>query len=153
MKYNPEAKRPNYVLPKGEYPAKIMEAEEKTSKAGNPMLQINLEIFDGERSKFVRDYIVLGGEHSQDWKMGHLAKACGMAADGEIVAMNLVERYVRVKVKVKPAKDQYPEDNAVDDYLVAQAADVSGGEPSAVTKPAFSAPESDVPFMRLGEWG
>lgn len=154
MKYNPEAKRPNYVLPKGEYAAKITEAEEKVSKAGNPMLVINLEVYDGERSKFLRDYIVIGGEHSQDWKLGHLAKSCGLAVDGEIIPSAIVERYVRVKVKVKPANDKYPEDNAVDDYTVAQAADTpTTSEPKGATKPAFSATDDSVPFQRLNEFG
>lgn len=123
MKYNADAKRPNFLLPKGEYPGKIVEAEEKTSKAGNPMLVVHLEIYNGEQTKFVKDYIVTGGEHPQDWKLVHLAKSCGMAVDGNVDPATLVDRYIRCKIKIKPAKGQYPEDNAIDDYLPTVAGD------------------------------
>lgn len=148
MQYNAEAKRPNFLFPKGEYPAQIIEAEEKMSKAGNPMLVVKLEAYHGDAHKFITDYIVLGGEHSQDWKIGHLAVACSLPKNGELRPEQIIGRLVRVKVKVKPAKDAYPEDNAIDDYLSVVAGDVTQAEEdkAAPLKPVYSAiDDADAP--------
>ncbi len=161
MQYQAGAKRPNFTLPKGEYSAKVYEAEEKLSKAGNPMLVLGLEVYDGEKTKLVKDYIVTGGgEHSQDWKIGHLMKACGLEDAGNIECASLVDRYVRVKLKIKPAKDGYQEDNAVDDYLVKQTGDVTQAETARASnlppsiKPAIGggASDQDPPFSPHDKW-
>lgn len=147
MQYNTEAKRPNFLFPKGEYPAQVIEAEEKTSRAGNPMLVVRLEAYHGDAHKFITDYIVLGGEHSQDWKLGHLAVACSLPKNGELRPEQIIGRLVRVKVKVKPAKDAYPEDNAIDDYLSVVAGDVTQVEEerAAPIRPALASLANDEP--------
>jgi hypothetical protein len=143
MQYQAGAKRPNYILPKGEYPAQIVEADVKTSKAGNPMLVLELEVYDGERKKYVKDYIVSGGEYAQDWKIGHLVKACGLSDDGNVDPANLIQRNVRVKIKVKPARGDYQEDNAVEDYIVQDVTAVAV-EPTR-TAPASTVSTADEP--------
>ncbi len=165
MQYQAGAKRPNYLLPKGEYSAKILEAEEKTSKVkpdgggGNPMLVLKLEVYNEDHTKFVNDYIVTGGAHPQDWKIGHLIAACGLPDSGSISPADIVERYVRVKVKVKPAKGDYQEDNAIDDYLEKQAGDVTQAETRASNLPPSiksaiggGASDSEPPFAPHDKW-
>lgn len=153
MQYQAGAKRPNYVLPKGEYPARIIKAEEKTSKVkpdgsgGNPMLALELEVYDNDKKKLIRDYIVLGGEFSADWKIGHLVKSCGLPADGSLDANALVERFVRVKVKIKPAKGEYEEDNAIDDYIEPQVDGEAKTTPvRGSVSNAAAISDSEVPF-------
>jgi hypothetical protein len=140
MKFNPEAKRPNFLLPKGTYPAQIEGAEEKTSKAGNPMLVVELRVFNGESSKLITDYIVTGGEYSMDWKIAHLMRSVGDdPAIGEVDAATLAGRNCTVKVRIKPAKGDYPEDNAIDDYL-------EGASHGPVNRPAVVDDASMAPF-------
>lgn len=119
MKYNPNAKKPSFVIPPGEYPAEIIKAEEKSSKAGNPMLVVELNVFDPTtgRSRKITDYIVCGGEHSQDWKLKQLAESTGVGVSGDIVAGELIGLSCKVKVRIKPAKDGYEENNTIADYL------------------------------------
>lgn len=148
MQYQAGAKRPNFTLPKGEYSAKIIEAEEKTSKAGNPMLVIKLEVYNEDRTKFITDYIVTGGENPQDWKVGHLVAACGLPDSGALNCADAIDRYVRVKVKIKPAKGDYQEDNAIDDYLMKQAGDSTQAEASKTARPVAvgSVDPNEPPF-------
>ncbi len=159
MQYQAGAKRPNFLLPKGEYSAKIVEAEEKHSKAGNPMLVVKMEVYNEDRHKFVTDYIVTGGENPQDWKMGHLVAACGLPDGGTLNCSDIIDRYVRVKVKVKPAKGDYQEDNAIDDYLEKQAGDVTQAETRASNLPPSiksaiggGASDQDPPFSPHDKW-
>lgn len=145
MHYQSGAKRPNLILPKGEYPARITNAEEQTSKAGNPMLVVSLDVFDGDRTKMVRDYIVTGGEYPADWKIGHLVRSAGLDDDGDLDPAMLIERPVRVKLKVKPAKGDYQEDNAVDDYLEKPADEAAAPPKSATAVPKAAASDDQEP--------
>lgn len=156
MQYQAGAKRPNYVLPKGEYPARILKAEEKTSKikpdgsGGNPMLVVELEVYDDDRTKRIRDYIVIGGQYSADWKIGHLAAACGLSADGNLEPSAIVERLVRVKLRIKKASGNYQEDNEVDDYIAQQAGDGTTAATASVAArkaaPPSSTGDDEPPF-------
>lgn len=157
MQYAAGAKRPNFIIPKGEYPARITAVEEKTSKAGNPMLVVDLEVYDNDKTKGIRDYIVLGGEYSADWKLSHLAQAAGLPDDGNLDVATLCERNLRVKVKIKPAKGEYDESNVIDDYVKPVAGDVAaiGAAANAPQVPG-ARPQLDgdePPFMRPFDLG
>lgn len=157
MQYAAGAKRPNFIIPKGEYPARIVSAEEKTSKAGNPMLVLELDVYDGDKTKKITDYIVLGGEYSADWKISHLLQSAGIADDGNLDPALLCERNIRVKVKIRPAKGEYDEQNVVDDYVKPEAGDVAaiGAAASAPQVPS-ARPHLDgdePPFMRPFDLG
>jgi hypothetical protein len=140
MKYNPDAKRPSFNLPPGEYPAEIIKAEETTSKAGNPMLVVELKAFDVAtgRPRVIKDYIVLGGEYSADWKIKNLCQSTGVGVSGDLVPAELNGLACKVKVKIKPATGQYEESNTIADYLEHDA---------EATKAAIPAPaDSEIPF-------
>jgi hypothetical protein len=119
MRYNTEAQRPSFVLPPGEYPAMVESAEEKTSKAGNPMLVVELNVYkiDGN-TVTVKDYMITGGQYSADWKIKNLCKSAGIEVTGTLNASDLVGRGLRVKLGIKPAEGKYSEQNKVNDYLV-----------------------------------
>lgn len=144
MQYNPEAKKPSYVLPPGEYPAQVLSAEEKKSKAGNPMLVVKLNVWNtatgGEQK--ITDYMIQGGEYSADWKIRHLVASSGLAVSGDLNPSELVGRNLKVKLKIKPAKGDYQESNAVSDYYP-WSEDKDGKQPEP--KPPESV-EADIPF-------
>jgi hypothetical protein len=121
MQFNPEAKRPNFLLPKGTYNASIEGAEEKVSKKGNPMLVVDLRVYNGEHSKLITDYIVTGGEHAMDWKLAHLVSSTGGdPSTGSIDPATLIGCPCVVKVRIQPPKGDFAEDNKIDDYLTVE---------------------------------
>lgn len=140
MKYDPNAKKPSFVLPPGEYPAEIVKAEETQSKKGNPMLVLELNVFDTStgRSRKITDYIVTGGEYSADWKIKNLASSAGVGVSGEINPGELAGLACKVKVRIKPPKDGYEEGNSIADYLECD---------QAATKAAIPTPaDAEIPF-------
>ena len=119
MRYDTEAKKPSFVLPPGEYPAMVETAEEKTSKAGNPMLVVELNVYKNDGNTVtVKDYLITGGQYSADWKIKNLCKSAGIEVTGTLNASDLVGRGLRVKLGIKPAEGQYREQNKVNDYLL-----------------------------------
>jgi hypothetical protein len=119
MRYDTEAQKPSFVLPPGEYPAMVETAEERTSKAGNPMLVVELNVYKNDGNTVtVKDYMITGGQYSADWKIKNLCKSAGIEVTGTLNASDLVGRGLRVKLGIKPAEGQYREQNKVNDYLL-----------------------------------
>jgi len=124
MQYDTSVKKPVFTIAPGTYPATVIKAEEKTSKAGNPMMVVEIEAYtpDG-KSKFIKDYIVLGGEHPNDWRLDNLAKSVGLTGNGEVNADDLNGKSMNVKVGLKPARGDFAESNDVRDYYKPEAED------------------------------
>lgn len=117
MRYDPSVSKPAYTISPGTYPATVIKAEEKNSKAGNPMMVVELEVFTPEgKSKFIKDYIVTGGEYPNDWRLKNLAKAVGLEENGEINADDLQGKSMSAKIGFKPARGDFAESNDVKDY-------------------------------------
>jgi|LakMenE18May11ns_1017448.scaffolds.fasta_scaffold9766686_1 hypothetical protein len=144
MQYNPDAKKPSTVLPAGEYPAQIVHAEEKNSKAGNPMLVVKMAVWNTVTANEYRltDYIIQGGQYSADWKIKNLARAAGLEVSGDLDPMELIGKNVKVKLRVKPPKDNFPESNGVSDYFPWQT-DKDGPQPEPKPQQPVDA---DIPF-------
>jgi len=117
FEFNPkEAKDKTFIcLPAGEYEAEIMTAENKVSKAGNPMieLQVNCYATDGNTVR-VFDYIV---NPQSLWKLKSICRCFGMEFDGIIDEQLLVGKRMTVKLKLCAATDQFSEKNEVVAYL------------------------------------
>jgi hypothetical protein len=128
MRYDTTVSKPVYLIDPGIYPATVNKAEEKTTRAGDPMMFIELEVFlPSGKSKFVKDYIVTGGEYPSDWKLKSLAVAVGLEVNGEIMAQDLMGKSMNAKIGKKPAKGDFPESNDVKDYYKPKSDDA--GEP------------------------
>jgi len=119
FEFNPkEAEDKSFIcLPAGEYEAEIVNAENKVSKSsGNPMieLQMNCHATEGNAVR-VFDYIV---NPSSLWKLKSICRCCGMDFnEGKIDEQLLVGKRMSVKLKVRPATDNYSEKNEVVAYL------------------------------------
>lgn len=139
--------------------AEVSQAEEKTSKANNPMIAISLKVFHGATAVFVNDWLVAGSQ-----KLLNFCDLAGLADSymaGEVTAELVKGRTVHVKVGVDEAKDGYPARNKIVDYVlpkkpqgepVAEPADKGSakgmGVPDSKRKAAMagSNPDDDVPF-------
>lgn len=132
MRYDTEAKKPSFVLSPGEYPAMIESAEEKTSKAGNPMLVVDMNVYKNDGTTVsVKDYMITGGAYSADWKIKHLCQSAKLEVTGSLDCADLIGRGLRVKLGVRPAEGKFNEQNKVLDYLIVPDTD---GQPKKIDK-------------------
>jgi hypothetical protein len=105
------------LWPSGVYQFYIVEAQEKTSRAGNGMIEINVEITrkDGAR-KLVRDWLL----PQRPLKLLHACVTCGVENKyraGVLSDDDLLGKRGRLKLGVERASIQHPRRNVVVDYL------------------------------------
>lgn len=135
-----KAKKTGSLWEAGDYGFDVQDALEKTSKAGNDMIELVLNVYNEHGDvKQVRDYLL----ESIAWKIRSAAQACGLSTEydsGHLTAMDFVGKSGKLQLKIQKSKDpQYGDKNVVADYYMA----VSG----AVT-PAKKPVELDdeIPF-------
>lgn len=116
--------------------------EDKTSKSGNEMIQLVLQVYN-ESGKFITviDYLL----ESMAYKLKHSAQACGLEDDynkGQLHASSYIGRTGFLELSIQKDKSgNYPDKNAVRDYVKP--------EDSAHLQPVKSASEElndEVPF-------
>lgn len=103
----------------GEYDFAVVDAIEKLSKSGNEMVELKLQMEDKEGRQFtIFDYLV--STESMAYKVRHFAASVGLVAQydkGDMAAEYMLGRTGRCKLGTKPAKDGYPAQNKVNDYI------------------------------------
>ncbi len=103
----------DFKVPKpGAYKAKIDVVEHKPSSAGNPMLEVQYVISEGEyEGSRIWDYYPLHVE----WKWRRFLEAVGIVKDGkekgELNTDNIVGKRVMIKTTIRPADEEkgFPE--------------------------------------------
>lgn len=140
------------LLPKGWYPCTIAEAEEKTSKKGNEMIELNVRVYkESGGFNFIRDYLM--DNEASAAGLRHCSDMCGALADyekGELKPVLLIDREGWVKIGVEKGKDGYPDKNRIFDYAkenpnAKKAATPTNG--GTAPKPAGSEEDlDDIPF-------
>ncbi len=105
------------LLTAGLYSARILEAVEKTSKAGNDMIELLVAVRDkdGIERQFP-DWLV--GNDRGALKLRHAAEAVGALAKyeaGSVGQEDFVGQNVRVKISIEKRRG-YPDQNRIDDY-------------------------------------
>lgn len=113
------------LLKAGMHDARIIEATEKPSKAGNDMIELVVVVPDGDGSqRTLRDWLTdspLGA-----LKLRHAADAVGALAryeTGDMSAFDFPGHAVRVKIGIDKRRG-YPDANRIDDYAAAAPAGV-----------------------------
>jgi hypothetical protein len=110
------------LWPEGEYDFEIVKAEEKTSKAGNQMIQLTVKIFSPEgKFRLVDDFLM----EKMAFKLRHCADACRLLDKyniGELRDTDFVGKAGRCEVVVqegqsKPDGGKYPDKNTIKDYI------------------------------------
>lgn len=105
----------SWIWPDGAYPARVLRVEEKTSKKGNPMLEVHLEVRHGKKKKVLKDYIARPGGI---WKLKELADALGAREEFEKKVFDLegyVGRPVDVAIVTRDSQE-FGERNYIDEY-------------------------------------
>ena len=105
------------LLSAGQYPARIIEAVEKASKAGNDMIELLVTVRGADgKERELRDWLV--GNDRGALKLRHAAEAVGALAKyeaGEIGQNDFPDHNVRVKIIIEKRRG-YPDQNRIDDY-------------------------------------
>ena len=105
------------LLSAGQYPARIIEAVEKASKAGNDMIELLVTVRGADgKERELRDWLV--GNDRGALKLRHAAEAVGALAKyeaGEIGQNDFPGHNVRVKIIIEKRRG-YPDLNRIDDY-------------------------------------
>lgn len=132
------------LLPKGWYPFTIAKAEEKLSKKGNEMIEVNLKVYRDNGFSFVRDWLMdtdLGAG-----KLRHCAETCGVLKDyesGELDADSLIEKEGYVKIGVQKGQNGYADQNNILDYSKTKPEEK--GKTGDALDPDLDG-ESEIPF-------
>jgi hypothetical protein len=123
MKFKPKTEKElaeANLWEKGDYAFEILEAEDAQDKNGNDMLKLKVKVFkDSGASQNIFDYV---SGTWMEYKLRHLAEACGMLADyenGELNSYEFVGKTGFCKVGISKDKNgEYPDRNGINDYLV-----------------------------------
>lgn len=132
------------IIPDGVYNFEVLKSTRKTSKKGNPMAELQLNVWDSEgKTHPVFDYLVFSSVNLNIKKVSHFCKAVGLAEEykrGEIP-----EELKRLSGKLelgtqepqeKPGGGFYAKKNVVVDYIPADAG-------VNITNPAVAKPVDD----------
>jgi len=131
MQFQPRTEqqiRDSKLFPKGTYDFEIIEAIETTSKSsGKPMIELKLQVLGpAGAKKSVKDYLV----EKTDGKLRHAAEACGLLAKyetGSLSDADFLHKKGKVNLTIeKDKKKQYPDRNAVLDYVTSTSAAPKG---------------------------
>lgn len=108
------------LLPKGTYNFQVIAADEKISKAGAPMLRLNLQILNDHLEPTIKvyDYLLDSMPH----KLKHAAYGMGLGNHyeaGNLDPEDFIGKTGQVVLVVQQDKTgNYPDKNAVQDYVL-----------------------------------
>lgn len=160
MEFSPKTEREirdAMVLPAGEYDFEVAEAEDKTSKNGNEMIELQLRVFgeDGG-ARMVKDWLL----PTFELKLNRFCRAVGLSdayETGTLDAFACKQMSGKLKLGVEDSAE-YGKQNRVKDYVAPEIApeefnqDDPGpptpkGVPAAQTRAARAAgQDDDIPF-------
>jgi hypothetical protein len=164
MKFTPKTKEElTSLLADGMYDFSVISAEETTSRAGNDMIALKLEVYDdaNDRKKVVFDWLVNSEKSLR--KILAFCETTGLLDTynaGELTADKCFGKSGRVKIEQQDAQDGYPEKNVVGYYVTGSKLPLNPvrQEPAKkrtpATKPEYpdvnaqtkTVPDDDVPF-------
>lgn len=114
----PEAK--SYLVPPGEYRLRIKDAEEQTSKSGNPMVKLTLRVLKEDGTEGVAVHERIPFTPTTYWKVDLFLQACGKHP-GEGVQVSLdVDEMVGWEFRARLKHEKLTNgstDMAIDAYL------------------------------------
>lgn len=154
MKFTPKTEKEiaeANLLSEGEYDFEIIGAEDKVSSRGNDMIYLKLKVFaDDGGFKFVDDYLL----EAIEYKLRHAAEGTGLLEKyetGHLLASDFLGKCGKVKLVIQKDKNgQYPDKNAVKDYVIDREARAQAGTRQAATN--SQAPielDDEIPFAWL----
>ena len=126
------------LLPPANYNVRILEAEEATTKNGDPGVKVTLEVTDGEhmnRRLWDRCWIGQSSEKfagREGQRFASLCRAVGWIPSKDSSPSELLGLELVAKVKIEKSRDpQYDDQNRVQDYYASTASVTPSPSPAA----------------------
>lgn len=129
------------LWPAGDYDFEVTKAVEKVSKSGNPMIQVDLMCYNGEKRRAVTDYIM----EKMAFKLKHFLYGIGMTAAyeaGEFSAEQFQGRAGKVTLRQEQQEGYLPK-MVVKDYVVPKEGEA---KPAPKRTPVATEQDDSVPF-------
>jgi len=109
------------LLPKGDYVFEILDAWERTSEAGNPMIEVKVRVSRNGSglTRVLSDYL----HAKRPEKLRHCCAACGLMVQYESGSLNDEDfkgKRGRLRLVVERGRNGYASRNVIEDYLVAR---------------------------------
>lgn len=125
MQFNPITEQEfsdRKLLPRGDYDFEILDAWEKTSEAGNPMIEVKVRVSrnGGSMSRDLSDYL----HTKRPEKLRHCCAACDLMAEyesGSLEEDDFKGKCGRLRLGVERGRRGYASRNVIEDYLVPRA--------------------------------
>jgi hypothetical protein len=138
------------LLEPGLYSFEVIEAKSKTSKSGNPMIEMKVGVFPenpNAKPRVLFDYLM----PSLAYKVLHFCRETGQPeryANGDLTADHCLGKsgvcYVRIK---KDKEGKFPDKNEIGDYGAREKSSKPKSEGvGATSKPANDLADDDIPF-------
>jgi hypothetical protein len=140
----------NELFQPGRYIAEVFKAEEKTSKSGNEMIELQLKVYSQNMSetRLVFDYLV--DIKSMAYKIKHFCDSCGITKiyeSGKLSAENCIGKSCQVVLIIKEDKEgAYPPKNAIKDYVKKVESNQKTVEVPGFGQGTVESNNDDIPF-------
>jgi hypothetical protein len=142
-------------MEEGEYSFEVTKATQKTSKSGNPMIELQLKIWERTNGgvRIIFDYLV--STKNMLYKIKHFCDSVGLDKEylsGSFEAEDCIGKMgmayiILQKGQPKEGGGNYPDKNAVQDYIVNKSVNHA---PVSKTKESFTHEndlfDHDIPF-------
>ncbi len=124
MQFNPCSEQEiseRKLLPKGDYDFEFLDAWERTSDAGNPMIEVKVRISRNGSglTRVLADYL----HAKKPEKLRHCCAACDLMAEYESGSLNdddFKGKRGRLRLAVERGRNGYASRNVIEDYLVSR---------------------------------
>jgi len=132
------------LMEPGVYDFTVVKAVDKQSKAGNDMIELNLQVFLADGTHRYQNDWLMGHSPQMLYKMNHFCQATGLMEkynNGTLAAIDCQGVSGRVKIGTK-SDEQYGPQNTVKDYIKPE--EVAGAPVAMPTaqRPASAPPRS-----------
>ncbi len=123
MQFNPCSEQEisdRKLLPKGDYDFEILDAWEKASEAGNPMIELKVRVSKNGNglTRVLADYLL----PKRPEKLRHCCAACDLIGEYESGSLNDEDfrgKRGRLKLAVEKGRNGYFPRNVIEDYISA----------------------------------
>lgn len=135
------------LLLTGDGDFEVLEATEKNSKNGNPMIELKLKVWDSTGHEGIMfDYLMLTGSNYSVRKIRHFCYSCGLQSSydsGSLGASECIGKQGKLKIDFQKGTNGYSDKNVVKDYITESDTKVAGANQSAAQDDKF---DDDIPF-------
>lgn len=105
------------ILDQVSFGAKSYKTEDAISKKGNDMIVLVLNVFYGEQTKTIIDYLTSGNPR-MEFKLRHAISACGVDSSDGVSAKDFIGKTGKCKIGIQKSEDaQYADKNTIQDYV------------------------------------